>query len=237
MLRRFGQIVTVVALITTICGVARANGIIDPAMKVLYDEFSDSISQGLQFQPNSGGGGVFGFFNATGHSITELTFETLIQPNIDPTDIASAFVCNQGNFNPFFLFCRVDYLQASGRLTIAFWGTNQAPAVDHLGVAPLPTGCTAANADSPGCTGSGHFAISLNDDFSLTPSTGGWSESVNPLLFPPGGPTFTVTEIQTMTGAVPLDIAAVPEPGTIWLVACALAGMTWIVNKRRRSHA
>jgi hypothetical protein len=67
-------------MLTLFCGFVRANGIIDPQMKILEDELSDAIVQGMTFGPNGSGGGVFGFFNATGDTITELTFETLIKP-------------------------------------------------------------------------------------------------------------------------------------------------------------
>jgi hypothetical protein len=219
-----------------VCGTAQANGIIDPQMKLLEDEFSDAILQGTQFFPNGSGGGVFGFFNSGSQTITEITFETLIQPNISPTDIAAAFVCNQGNYNPFFLFCRIDYAAVSGRMTIAFWGTNQAPANDHLGILPMPLGCTeeTANDTSPiDCTTSGHFAVSLSDSFKLDDPSGGWSADKNPLLFLDGGPKFTVTELQYIYGAIPNN--SVPEPGTMGLAGGAAALLIWI-NKRRTSR-
>lgn len=225
----------IAAMLFLFCGAAQANGIVDPQMKLLEDEFSDAILQGTRFFPNGNGGGVFGFFNTSSQTITEITFETLIKPNISPADISAAFVCNQGNYNPFFLFCRIDYAAVSGRMTIAFWGTNLAPAVDHLGIQPLPVGCTPGTADSKSpidCTTSGHFAVSLSDSFKLDDPSGGWSEEKNPLLFLAGGPKFTVTELQYMYGAIPHNI--VPEPGTLGVVGGAAALLIWL-KKRRTS--
>jgi hypothetical protein len=229
----------VLALTATVLlsgGAARANGIIDPQMKILEDEFSDAIFLGMQFSANASGGGVFGFFNGAGQTITQMTFETLIQPGISAGDIASAFFCNQGNFNPFFQFCRIDYLASSGRMTVAFWGTNLSPTPYHLGVQPLPAGCTPAIADQQSpldCTTQGHFAMSLSNSFSLTDPVGGW---LDPLVALPGGVTFTVTELQYTFGATPQLTAQVPEPGTIGLMAGALAGLAWF-RKRRQSRA
>jgi hypothetical protein len=215
---------------------AQANGIIDPQMKMLEDELSDAILQGTQFFPNGNGGGVFGFFNPTQQTLTEITFETLIAPNISPQDIDFAFVCNQGNSNPFFMFCRIDYNAVSGRMTIAFWGTNPEPATTHRGIRPLPEGCTPETADQPGCTGTGHFAISLSNSYSLTDDDGGWSFSENPLLFLAGGPQFTVTEIQNVFGATPQLIAEeVPEPVMFALVGSGLIGLG-LLKRRRRSQ-
>jgi hypothetical protein len=203
-------------------------------MKILEDEFSTAILLGSQFNPNLQGGGVFGFFNATGQTITELTFETMIQPGISGDIIDLAFVCNEGNSNPFFKYCRIDYNPTSGRMTIAFWGTNAPPTPVQEGIVPLPLGCTVATADQPGCTGTGHFAISLSDSYDIHDTDGGWSFSENPSLFLPGGPTFTTTELQYTFGAIPQLTAAVPEPAMFGLVGLGLAGLA--VSKRRRSR-
>jgi hypothetical protein len=130
--------------------------------------------------------------------------------------------------------CGIDYNAASGRLTIAFWGTNEPPAPAHLGIVPLPTGCNASNANEPGCTGTGHFAISLSDSFDLDDPNGGWSAITNPLVFFDGGPTFTLTEMQFNYGAVPtLTANAVPEPAAFLLMGSALAGVGLLRRRRR----
>ncbi len=222
-------------------GVSRANGIIDPVMRVLDDEFSNAILKGSTFAPNAGGGGVFGFFNSTGKTITELTFDTFIAPHISPADIALAFVCNDSPANPFFLHCSITYVGATGELTIAFWGTNAITGLEgssnlvgeHKGIPTVPLSCI-SNPDAAGCTIFGHFAVSLNDGASLTDTTGGWSHDLNPLLFLPGQPLFTVTEIQTNFGAMPGD-SLVPEPATAGTMAAALAAAIWL--KRRRTAA
>jgi hypothetical protein len=240
LLKRFLEALLGLLLILTACDSSRASGITDPAMRVLDDDFSSAIGQGTVFAPNATGGGVFGFFNATGRIITELTFETNIAPNLTQNVIIAAFVCNQGNFNPFFEFCSVNYGK-TGQLDITFWGTNPLTGTEgnsslagqQKGVPSVLPGCN-LTPDIPGCTGVGHFAVSLNDSFSLSATTGGWSFELNPELFNSGGPAFTVTEIETTFGALPG--ANVPEPATILLMGSALAGL-FLLSKRRRSRA
>jgi len=222
------------ATLVSFAGSSQANGIIDPQMKLLEDEFSTAITQGSQFNPNLQVGGIFGFFNATGQTLTEITFETLVQPNLSQDIIDTAFVCNQGNSNPFFMYCRIDYNPSSGRMTIAFWGTRLPPSSIQLGIVPLPSGCTAETADDPGCGPAGHFAVSLSNSFDINDPDGGWSYSENPSLFLTQGPRFTVKELQYTFGATPQLTAEVPEPAMFALVGLGLTGLA--VNKRRRSR-
>jgi hypothetical protein len=227
------------------CGMARANSFIDPHMKMLEDDLSDPIVMGFNFVPNASGGGVFGFYNNTAETITEMTIETTIVSGLTATQLYNVFQCNMGSANHFFLFCRVDYTPLSGQLTIAFWGTNSPTPTSHPGILPLPSECTPTTIGEP-CTGS-HFAISLSDGPSLTDDSGGWSTTSNPGLFLSGGPGFTVSELQYVNGATPQNIAEMflnnpadapvaPEPRMMGLVAGALGGLEWI-RRRRRSRA
>jgi len=217
---------------------ARANGIIDPVMRVLDDDFSNAILQGTTFFPNGTGGGVFGFFNPTNTNITEIAFQATILPGLDQSTISSAFACNQGNFNPFFQFCSVSYLPSTGTLQIAFWGTNPVtnPSGLQQGVPTLPSGCL-LTPDAVGCTTQGHFAISLADTFDINASdqSGGWSSTKNPLLFAVNQPTFVTTEIGTVFGAVPTTLT--PEPATVGIAGGGLALLVWLSARRRRRGA
>jgi hypothetical protein len=237
-LTTFGRVVAGLALVLAASGVARANGIIDPVMRVLDDDFSNAILQGTTFFPNGTGGGVFGFFNPTNANITELAFQATILPGLDQPTITSAFACNQGNFNPFFQFCSVTYAPSSGALQIAFWGTNPTtnPAGPQQGVPTLPSGCT-STPDALGCTTQGHFAISMADTFDIHAGdqSGGWSFAKNPLLFDAAGPTFTTTDISTVFGAAPTSL--VPEPAPIGIVGGGLAMLVWFSARRRRRGA
>jgi hypothetical protein len=237
-LSRFGRVAAGVVVLMAASGVGRANGIIDPVMRVLDDDFSNAILKGTTFFPNGTGGGVFGFFNPTNQNITEIAFQATIQPNLSAPTIASAFACNQGNFNPFFEFCSVTYAPSSGTLQIAFWGTTPVtnPTAPQQGVPTLPSGCL-ATPDAVGCTTQGHFAISLADtlDINAADQSGGWSFAKNPILFAVNQPTFTTTEISTVFGAVPTSL--VPEPASIGIVGGGLAALIWLNGRRRRRGA
>jgi hypothetical protein len=233
------------------CGVARANGIIhDPAMGVERGDFSSAIFEGLNFSPSAAGGGVIGFYNASSSNITELMIEADIAANLDPTLVQQAFNCNLGNGNPFFYFCSIQYVPSTGLLGIAFWGTNPAATPGttipldevglQMGIPPLLSGC-AATPDGPGCTDVGHFAITLNNNFSTIGDGGGWNNTNSPGLFTVNGVTFVVADISTQYGATPMDLSATdlstPEPATFALMGGALLGLGWLAKQRMKKRA
>ena len=231
-----------------LCAGLRANGIIsDPSMGVERDSLSTAIFQGSSFAPAAGGGGVFGFYNTYSQNITELMFTTDIVPNLSPALVQQSFTCDQGNANPFFFYCSIQYLPSTGELGIAFWGTNLPPAPGtvmpgdevglHDGIPPLLSGCL-NTPDAPGCTDVGHFAITLNYNYSLNGTLGGWNNTNSPGLFNPNGVTITAADISTMYLATPPLLQAppeVPEPGTLALVAFGFLGFAWAVKRRART--
>lgn len=214
-------------------------------MGVERGDFSTAIFQGSNFVPAGGGGGVFGFYNAYTSNITELMFEVDIAPNLDPTLVQESFACNQGNGSPFFFYCSVQYVPSTGLLGIAFWGTNPAPPVGttnpldeaglQYGIPPLLSGC-AATPDAAGCDDVGHFAITLNDNFSLNGSGGGWNNTNSPGLFTANGVTFVVADISTLYGATPAELGA-PEPATFAMIGGALLGLGWLAKRRAKKRA
>lgn len=231
-------------LFCALCLAAQANGIIhDPSMGVERDAFSSAIFQGSNFVPTGGGGGVFGFYNGTSYNITVLMFEVNIAVNLDPTVVTQSFSCDAGNANPFFFYCSVQYVPTTGLLGIAFWGTNPAPApgtatpVDevglHDGIPPLLSGC-ASTPDAPGCTDTGHFAITLNTNFALTGTGGGWNNTNSPGLFNSSGVTFVTNDISTIFGDTPPQL---PEPATFAMMGGALIGLGWLAKRRRKKTA
>jgi hypothetical protein len=236
-------------LVLAACLAAQANGIIhDPSMGVEKDAFSTAIFQGANFVPSGGGGGVFGFYNAGTQNITELLFEVGIAPNLSPTLVQQAFSCNLGNGNPFFINCSVQYLPSTGLLGIGFWGTYPAPppgttnpldeAGLYYGIPPLLSSC-AGTPDGPGCTDVGHFAITLNTNFALSGSDGGWNNTNSPGLFTANGVTFVVSEISTVYGATPFDLSTLdtPEPATFALMGGALLGLGWLAKRQAKKRA
>jgi hypothetical protein len=240
--RRQWTYILVVAALLTCEGRAHANGIIhDPAMGVERGDFSTAIFQGANFVPSGGGGGIFGFYNASTNNITELLFEADIQPNLDYTLIQQSFTCDGGNNNPFFYFCSVQYVPSTGLLGIGFWGTNPAPVPGtanppdeaglHDGIPPLLAGCL-SDPEGVGCTDVGHFAITLNDNFALSGSNGGWNNTNSPGLFTSNGVTFVVAQLSTVYGATP---EVLPEPATLATMGGALIALGWLVKRKRRA--
>lgn len=222
---------------------ALANGIIhDPAMGVERGDLSTAIFQGANFVPGGSGGGIFGFYNADVNNITELLFELNIEPNLDVTLVQSSFSCDSGNLNPFFYYCGVQYVQSTGLLGIGFWGTNPAPTPGtanpldevglHVGIPPLLSGC-AATPDATGCTDVGHFAITLNDNFALTGTSGGWNNTNSPGLFTANGVTFVVADISTVYGATPM-VLGTPEPATFAMMGGALIGLGFLAKRLKK---
>src|SRR5438067_13267536 len=122
------------ALIAAVAGAAWASPIRDPAMGLDDGSLSSPIS-GASFTPINGGG-VFDFFNDTGHVITLLTFQTTVLPGLS-TDQLAAFVCNDastgGHANPFFLSCSVTYQSSTGVMEVSFFGTDS----QHPGILPV----------------------------------------------------------------------------------------------------
>ena len=69
--------------------------------------------------------------------------------------------CNFGIYNPFFENCSVQYAPSTGEMSISFWGTGSSPFATWNGIAPLPSDCL-GDPDGTGCTGTGHFYLTLN---------------------------------------------------------------------------
>jgi hypothetical protein len=208
---------------------ASANSIIrDPAMDVVEDVLSDPVSGGIHFTATDNGGGIFGFFNDTGQLITALTFITTAAPNLPQETIDVAFVCGSGGRvpNPFFLNCSIDYDPEDGRLTISFFGVNRpdddeqvGEAGDQEGIGPVFRRIIACDGICPAFDPNiGHFAVNLNDG-GVGGDRGGWND---PDLFPNGPAGFTG------------EAVFAPEPGTVALMAGALAGLAVVRRRRRR---
>lgn len=192
-------------------------------MGVKVGSLSDPFSAGASILPVNGGG-VFGFYNPFSTFLTSLEFDVTIKTGLSPADVSAAFVCNDAstpgvNANPFFLHCGVAYNSESGFLAINFFGVNpaetgEAPnnseAGEQEGIPPLIPTC-ALTPDGPGCTGVGHFLITLNDNFAVggAPS-GGWSVARSPDIF--------------ATDPV-IKVAGVPEPSSAALLLAGLVGL------------
>jgi hypothetical protein len=195
----------------------------DPTMGVKVGSLSDPFAVGASIFPVNGGG-VFGFFNPFSTFLTSLEFDVTIRTGLSPADVSAAFICNDantpgGNANPFFLNCGVAYNPESGFLAISFFGVNPAEPVEsptdteageREGIPPLIPGC-ALTPDGPGCTGVGHFLITLNDNFAITGApSGGWSVARSPDIF---------------ASDPVIRIAGAPEPSSAALLLAGLAGL------------
>jgi len=209
---------------------ARAGIVTDPEMGVEAGDLSQPIGTGVTFSPYpETGGGVFDFYNGTGQVITRFVFQTTFQTSLTPDQLTGVFTCSGDHANPFFLDCSVGYVDLSGSvtLTIAFYGVN--PPGDDIdpatigelgpqkGIPPLLPGCN-STPDAGGCTGTGHFVVTLNDGFATTGAAGGWSPNTNPAML--SLPTFTVEEIDTA-----------PEPSPAMLLAPALLCLAGIAYR------
>jgi hypothetical protein len=150
--------------------------------------------------PDSFGGGYTDYFNNTGQNITSLTFTT----NITPDQFASVtFACNGASDptvpNPFFLFCSINYFKSDDLLEFIFFGTLPGPGGPDLGIPP-----------------GSNFAITFNNNYSLTLDGGGWGSV--------GDPSFSATDTQT----------SAPEPGSALVVGVTLIAGVSLLSLRRR---
>jgi hypothetical protein len=201
-------------------------------MDVVEDVLSDPVSGGIHFTATANGGGIFGFFNDTGHLITALTIQTQAAPGLQPEDIRF-FTCNAPN--AYFLNCSVDYdynpdiNSAFGLLTINFFGVNPpnddsqiGEAGDQEGIGQVPSRIILCDGICPAVfdPNLGHFAINLNDGGLRTGDIGGWNQEG---LFPNGPASFDGFA----------TLAGVPEPGTLLLFASSLAGAVAVRRRRR----
>jgi len=199
---------------------------IDPQMGVEPAGDPDPFTGGVQFSPDAAGGGVQEFYNATGQTITSLTFTTFLTGTYTPqqqADLLASLSCNQADDpnvpNPFFLFCSTQFFAGNDLLEFKFFGTNPGTGIDTGIPVPLP-GCVYFHdvPPSPGCT-QGTFSISLNFGFSLTQDGGGWNTLNNP--------TFTASSV----GLAP---ASAPEPASALFVGVALAVGAVVSVRRKR---
>jgi hypothetical protein len=219
------------------------------------DSLSDPITVNTTFRPINGGG-VFGFFNPTPLTIIALDFQTALKSGLDPATLVGVFFCNDANTpihpNPFFTNCALDYNPTNGSLVISFFGVDDDggiqtlskasskdceeddPIFERLGILPLLADC-AQTPDAPGCTGQGHFVVTLNDGFVTTGTSGGWSVAASPFFFSQD-PVFRVMRIAYGDGTV--ELADIPEPSIAVIMSLGVACLILLrVRGRRRSRA
>jgi hypothetical protein len=210
------------AMLAAVCGVASAGTVTDPAMGMAAGSYSTGLSQFVSFTPNqTTGGGILDLNNDSGDVITGITFQTFIQEGLSLPEIDAAFTCNSASDvtlpNPFFLTCTISYNLNNGQLDFAFSGDS--------GIPPMALGCTDANADTPACTGQGHFAMTFNDGYLLTGDAGEWLGS-DAVLFK-GPPVITISDVTLQ--AAP---GSVPEPSALLLALTGLFGLAAISRRR-----
>ena len=224
------------ALFCFFCLAGRASVLNDPAMGMSDDSSSNPFTNGTTLTPGSGGGGIFPFYNPTGMTIVQMQFTVQLLPDLDTGTVDGDFSCNNGSTpgapNPFFLFCSVNYAPSDGILLITFSGTNSS----DPGIAPLLPTCdndpNSPDSTTPvDCTSQGHFLITLNDDFTNSGDSGGWTSTT------PGGAALFGDGVTPQIDTVSFETSAsVPEPITGLSTGAALLALAGWRRKRRRVH-
>jgi len=214
LLTRYRPLVGVWVSIVALAAAGQANTI-DPQMGMTDAGDSNAFYSGVMFGPDSNGGGVISFYNATGATIVSVTFATTldINPNLQPT-----FSCNNANNpllpNPFFLNCSADYDPTTEYLQFQFYGTGQSGDGSNLFYGGSPQTLGPDDGIPPGL----QFVITFNYNFSLNVDSGGWGAV--------GNPTFTAIDVETDPS---------PEPSPALLAGAALiAGAGLLLLRSRR---
>lgn len=238
-MRTFNSILGLVT-ISALSTAAWATTAQDPRMAMEEADFSQPLLLGATFNATNGGGTI-GFFNPFPTFVTAVGFRAQLLRGItfgqgDIADLTVLFQCNQSSddiqANPFFQNCSFNYNSLTGALDIRFFNPVLDRAGAPTGIPQLPSDCNIANADTPRCEESGHFAIVLDDLGVPDPPHGGWSSDANPDLFPTGQAHFFVNEIAIPTG----DFFFTPEPSTLFLFGAGLLVVANSVKRKRRSQ-